>query len=114
LVLVACNWLVGPVCTLSIEPALRVSFVDSMTARPIVTESKAVVVDGTYADTAIADRSPDATIAILAMERPGIYRVEAIADGYRTWVKDGVRVREGECHVETVEIEALMQPLEGG
>jgi hypothetical protein len=57
--------------------------------------------------------SPDVPLeARLATERPGTYGVQA--EGYKVWRKAGVRVDEGECHVETVELEALMQREGGG
>lgn len=113
LALTGCGWLVGTICTDSREPALLVFLVDSATARPVVTENEVVVRDGDFSDTAEAWVTGSQTAGGLAHERPGTYHVEATAEGYRLWTKQGVRVSEGECHVQTVELEALMQPLGG-
>lgn len=115
LALTGCGWLVGPVCVDTRELGLLVSVVDSITGGPVVTENEVVAIDGSYADTATAtlDRSETQALAGLATERPGTYHVETTAEGYRPWAKDGVRVSDGECHVQTVELEALMQPVEG-
>jgi hypothetical protein len=115
LVLSGCGWLIGPDCTTSLEPGLLVFVVDSVTANPVLSDYQVVATDRAYADTVVAPADPSGTQggAVLAFERPGTYHVKATAEGYRTWVTEGVRVTEGECHVRTVELEALMQPMDG-
>lgn len=115
LALTGCGWLVGTVCLDYSAAGLQVFVVDSITGGSVVTENEVVAIDGEYADTAAAFEFAPGTRAeaLLAFERPGTYRVTVTAEGYRPWAKDGVRVTEGECHVQTVELEALMQPVDG-
>ena len=43
-------------------------------------------------------------------EAPGTYLVTVEKPGYVTWVRDGVRVEEGTCHVVPVRLEATLVP----
>jgi hypothetical protein len=46
----------------------------------------------------------------LAHEQSGTYEVTVEAQGYSLWQRTGVRVRDGECHVQTAELTARLQP----
>ena len=46
-----------------------------------------------------------------AGERPGTYSVTVQRSGYRVWRRDGIRVREDECHVIPVRVNARLQTL---
>jgi len=48
----------------------------------------------------------------LAEERAGVYDVLIQAEGYQEWNASSVRVRQGVCHVETVELAAALVPEE--
>lgn len=107
--------LLGPTCATYADPGIVVSLVDSLDGNPVSAPSEVIASEGAYADTVHGPWEPfdSAWAANLAFERPGTYRVTATAEGYRPWVKDGVRVTEGRCHVRTVTLEALMQPMTG-
>ena len=46
-----------------------------------------------------------------AEERPGVYRIEVTRAGYSPWVRQGVRVSAGRCHVQPVLLEARLELL---
>lgn len=46
----------------------------------------------------------------LAFERPGTYEVAAEKEGFFRWIRSGVEVDEGPCHVETVGLTARLTP----
>jgi hypothetical protein len=76
------------------------------------TRVSGVVRDGTYADS-LRPHWPDPVASrawYAALERPGTYTVELGVPGYYPWVRSGIRVDRGPCHVETVRIAATLVP----
>lgn len=97
-------------CTGDVVPAVRVAVRDSATNAPAGTQALVVARDGAYADTARGSAAtPDLFTFGLAAERPGSYDVTVEQPGYRTWRRDGVRVTRGQCHVNRVDLTALLQ-----
>jgi len=92
-------------CTTEVVPSLRIEVVDSITGDPI-TDSVVWVRDGAYQDTLPSFEGtawgPD--------ERPGTYEVHVEKADYAQWIRSQVRVTQGECHVETRELVARLQP----
>lgn len=115
LIVLGCNPEAPPlVCPKAPMPAIVVHLVDSLSGSPVLAPSEVVATEGVYADTVRGPPEPFAPgWAALAPGRPGTYHVDATAEGYRPWAKDGVRVPQDECGVQTVEPQALMQPVEG-
>ena len=108
----------GFVCTASIEPAIVVRLVDGKTgmeglpgfalmARPFGT-----VRDGGYVDSLrVSSSSEDALHSVWAApERPGRYDVLVRIGGYGDWHALGVTVEGGVCHVQTVQLRAVLLP----
>ena len=101
------------VCTLELRSGVSVSVRDSTTGAFAASGAKLVVRDGAYADSVSLPATPGATDAMSlggAGERPGVYSLTVTKPGYRDWVKTGVRVTKGDCHVNTVALTALLQP----
>ena len=120
LLLLACNDdpFEGFACTASIEPAIVVRLVDGVTgmdglsgfalmARPFGT-----VRDGGYVDSLrVSSVSEDTLHSVQAAgERPGRYDVLVRIGGYGDWRALGVTVEGGVCHVQTVELRAVLLP----
>jgi hypothetical protein len=106
-VLTAC----GGDCTAILLPGIRVTIVDGATGNPFAGDVTVTVTDGSYTETVSPAPVPAGPrVSHLAGERPGIYRVEVQAPGYVTWVKTNVRVNQGDCHVETVDLTAELEP----
>ena len=71
-----------------------------------------VVRDGAYADS-LRPHWPDPVAPrawSAAFERPGTYAVELGVPGYYPWIRSGIRVGRGRCHVETVRLAATLVP----
>ncbi len=113
LLLTGCDAWFGTYCTAEAVPALEVEVRDAETDAFVAGGATAVARDGAYADALIAHGATgDGTITTLggAYERPGTYVVTVEHPDYRTWQRAGVRVREDECHVETIRLRADLQP----
>lgn len=104
--------LLGPrACTTELRPGISLLILDAR-GGPLASDSVfASAVDGGYADTAIRNTRDAGYARVgLADERAGTYSVEVRGDGYEPWTRTGVRVSEGGCHVQTVDLEVLLQP----
>lgn len=99
-------------CTTSVEPAVTVVVTDSITGGPAADGAAGAISEAGYVDSlrpSVWDGSGRLTALQAGLERPGTYRVELMAPGYAAWVRQGVVARSGECHVETVSLEARLQ-----
>ena len=47
-----------------------------------------------------------------AAEQAGLFDVVVTAPGYEIWTRTGVRVRQGECHVVQVQLDAVLVRVE--
>ncbi len=116
LLLLACNDPLG--CTASIEPAIEVFLVDGQTGMEglpgfaLMSRPFGTVRDGGYVDSLrVAIFSEDVLYSIRAApERPGRYDVLVRIGGYGDWRALGVTVEGGVCHVQTVELRAVLLP----
>lgn len=103
----------SPICTQELRPALMVYVKDSLTNTGTASGASLVAREGTYKDSvAFPDGRPELNGLNLnaAGERAGTYEVAVSKPGYATWIKSGVRVTKNECHVNTVQLTALLQP----
>ena len=102
----------GTLCTDSIEPGIVFSAFDAETGASLTAQALARAIEGTYIDTLqVSSISGEGEVLSRsgADERAGTYTVLAEVDGYVPWVKTGVRVRDAECHVRQVVLEARMR-----
>lgn len=117
-----CGILDPTVCTMEAVAGIRVELLDSISGEPVRGHVRVVAREGSETfefDSQVhvdwlVNVDPDTVVfspVELAYERRGTYDVTAEADGYRLWQRTGVRVRAGECHVQTAELTALLQPL---
>lgn len=102
-------------CTLNIVPGVEVEVKDRLTSEYLTTAPRGVVREGTYQDSLreagyTLDVPPRTISLIGADERPGRYVVQIEAEGYQPWDTAGVRVNEGDCHVQTARFTAAMDP----
>ena len=93
-------------CTMEARPALAIVVVDSVTGAGLAATTLALAMEGTTTDTLAGQDS----VVSGAFERPGSYRIELTAPGYRPWTREGVVVKKDECHVLTERLRALMVP----
>ncbi|MEM1042010.1 MAG: carboxypeptidase-like regulatory domain-containing protein [Bacteroidota bacterium] len=114
LLVAGCDAVIGdPICTGEFVPGLRVSVRDADTGEPAAFEALGIARDAGFADTlGTYDEVPPepGDLDLLgAWERAGRYDVTISKAGYQTWRRENVRVTEDECHVRTVELEALLE-----
>ena len=115
-----CGILDPTVCTTEARPAIQVDVLDSISGSPVRGPIRVVASDGSEMfefdsqDIVLSPTADPDTVVFgpfyLAHERPGTYDVAVEAQGYRMWQRTGVRVRDGECHVQTADLMALLQP----
>ena len=124
LLLLACNDpFEGFACTADIRPAIEVRLVDGVTGMeglPVLGLSAELtarrfgtVRDGGYVDSLRArgfSGNKQLLSVAAAGERPGQYDVLVRIDGYGDWRALGVTVEDGVCHVQTVELQAVLLP----
>ena len=97
----------GVVCTTEARPAVTVTVTIDNGETPDDGIYEATVTDGDFSET----RPVENGTASLAHERAGTYRVEVrTTQGQPVWHQDDVSVTRGECHVDTVELTALVEP----
>ncbi len=100
-------------CTAHIQPGIIVTIIDSATGEPRAAQASGVAQVGSFTDSLRPygyDGQPLAMISRHAAdERPGTYTVTIHAPGYRDWQGPGLRVSPGECHVQTVSVDARLQ-----
>jgi hypothetical protein len=104
----------SPVCTLELRPAVMVYVKDSLTNTGVASGASLVVREGSFKDSVAAPNArPDLNDLVLgaAGERAGTYQVTVSKPGYATWMQSNVRVTKNECHVNTVKLTALLQPV---
>lgn len=111
------------VCTTEARPAIRIEVLDSISGEPVRGPVRIVAHDGSVAwefdsqDVFLPPTADPDTVVFgpfhLAHERPGTYEVTVETESYRLWQRTGVRVHDGECHVETADLTARLQPAEG-
>lgn len=113
-----CNITEPYACTASVEPGIVVEIVDAQTGDPIAASARGLVRDGLFEDSLAPYRFNGEMVMVArraADEREGTYSVFVSHPDYDLWAREGVRVRDGGCHVETVTLRAeLERAAEGG
>lgn len=103
----------GLVCTTEARPSVSVLVRDAVSGVSITPGSTVHVQDGTFVDSIVVPANWDPTYRATpwaSYERPGTYTVRARKSGYTEASVTGVRVTQGECHVNTVEVDLRLQP----
>ena len=111
--LAGCEILGARECPLSIEPAIVVWITDAETGEARAATASGYVAQGEYVDSlrAAAWDRDDTVLALGTREAgAGLYRVVVEAPGYERWLRGNVAVTDGECGVETRELDAELEP----
>lgn len=101
------------VCTTEARPSVVVSVQDSVSGLAIAAGATLVLQDGAFVDslTLPGAWANDALLSTPnSAERPGTYTVTVRRADYADWIKTGVVVRQGRCHVHTVTLTARLKP----
>ncbi len=104
----------GPNCDLQALPGILLTLTDAPTGAPAESSGAEITVSaaGGYVESVTVEGIQVPGPHTLAEERAGVYDVVVHAEGYQEWTVSSVRVREGVCHVETVELTAALVPEE--
>lgn len=113
LMTLGCKEPTGPVCTEEAVFGLTVTVRDSVSGLPAGQGSVVVARDGTYEET-LQEILVDELTFVGAVERAGTYRVTVTRSGYQAWVREGVVVGAGFCHVTPALVEVRLQRVSGG
>lgn len=109
------NPLATGLCTQVLLPAVTVEVRDMVTGAPAACGTTGEVRDGDYVapltDSGSCATAPDTTVYLQGpWERSGNYTVTIVKPGYRDWVRRDVVVMSDHCHVQTVSLQALLEP----
>lgn len=101
-------------CLASVEPAVLVEVLDSVSSEPAAFGATGSLSEGPFLDSLTIPGLglyPPESLAYMrgGDERPGTYSVALLKPGYQPWHQSGVRARRGTCHVETVRLTARLQ-----
>lgn len=99
------------VCATVLVPAISVSVVDDETGDFMSCGATLEIQDTGFEETVTNEDSDtcDDTVPLEgAFERPGFYNLTVYKEGYEYWYEYNIEVREGECHVDTVDLEARL------
>ena len=101
-------------CSTDYVYAVNVQVKDSVSNAMSASGAQMIARDGIYVDSvsAAANRPEvDALPLHAAGEREGTYTVTVRKSGFRDWTRANVQVTKGECHVNAVNLTALLQRL---
>lgn len=107
----------GGDCTTIAVPDIVVFVMDSVSGLPAAAGVVGRIQEGNYQDPFRPHSSrgvpPNDTLLSLqaGSERGGRYLVTLDKPGYAHWETSNVRVRNGDCHVETATLTARLRPL---
>ena len=91
------------VCTTDIQPGIVVTSVRDAVSGATLPDPRGAVRDGAYMDSLRVWHSGQLAAAF---ERPGMYDIEVVHEGYLPWTRANVRVRDASCHTEKVFLDA--------
>lgn len=102
-------------CTCEYVPGISVKVLDASTGLPATCNAIGWVVQGSYM--VEMNNYDDCTLPDSlkypwmngAWERPGVYTVIIQKEGYRLWARSNIVVTENDCHVNTIELKALLK-----
>lgn len=102
------------ICTAEARVGIQVDIRDAVTRNPTAEGAKATAREGSFIDTlrTLPVVPPQGSLTVYGVyERVGVYTVMITKPGYRDWVRSNVVVNKDECHVITVQLEALVEPV---
>ena len=107
------NPLAKAMCTADLRAAVSIEVRDMATGEPAACGASAEIRDGDYVEPLTGQGScaiaPE-TFLEGAWERVGTYTVTIRKAGYQEWVRSQVVVIADQCHVQTVTLQALLEP----
>lgn len=106
----ACLDPIGSACTTEVAHSIVVEVRDSVTNEPAALGATLLVQTPEGLEPAAGHGH--ALLITWGEERSGTFDVTVRKEGYHDWVRRGVPVPSGTCHVQTANLIARLQPLE--
>jgi hypothetical protein len=99
-------------CTQDIRPGIWLWIVDSATGLPLAAGALAVAQEGMYLDTLFNPNPFDSSNALVTgvAERAGTYQLTVSHIDYNPWLREGMHVTRGKCHVNPILDTAYLVP----
>lgn len=100
-------------CTTSVEPSILVAVEDAVTGANLNGGARGAIRRGAFLDSlrVYSWNNDEVTSLAAGQEDAGTFQVTVEHDGYVPWVRNGVEVEEGVCHVRTVSLVAELVPV---
>lgn len=96
-------------CTLDARYGILVQVRDRATGESVVRDAFIKAIDGFFVDSVRVPASFTRSDFIgLALERAGTYTVVVVRPGYARFEKRGIKVTHDACHIQPVEVVALL------
>jgi hypothetical protein len=104
--------LVPQECVEMIYPGIEVEVRDARTGAPAAFNASGTARDkeDTY-PLDVGSRDAETALQMIAFTPAGVYDLVIKKPGYQDWIATNVRVRQGECTVETEHLEARLEPI---
>jgi len=102
-------------CTFEARAGINLQVRDATTGAPAACGATGEIREGDLVELVTLSETrcatfPDSLSFAGAWERAGTYTVVVKKPGYQDWVKEEVVVMEGACHVQTVTLQANLEP----
>ncbi len=109
----------GPMaCTEELVPGVAIRVFDAESGLPAACGATGYLVSDSYSEELVSASTCSLPDSLQdpelrgAFERPGLYSVVLIKEGYRRWSRSGIIVRQGVCHVSEVKLEARLSRVD--
>lgn len=111
LALAACEEIsVGPgVCPDVVPPSVQVTALDSVTSANVTSGATLVLANAAGVDSVTAPSGPITTMGV-GENRTGTFTLRVRRTGYQLWTRSGVKVEQGDCGAQTIQVTARLQP----
>jgi len=108
--LVGCGEISDPVFCPAIVPiSVRVTVQDSVSGGNVTPGSTLVLRNATSVDSVVAPSEPTLTAMGVGEGRTGTFTLTIRRAGYQAWTKTDLKVEDGQCGAETVDVTARLR-----
>jgi hypothetical protein len=107
----ACREIAEPgVCPAILAPSARVTVLDSISGANITPGASAILRNATVADSVMAPEGSPVTVMGVGEGRVGTFTLTVRKPGYQAWIKRNLKVENGRCGAQTVDVTARLKP----
>jgi hypothetical protein len=111
LALASCDGISAPeFCPAIVPVSVRVTVQDSVTGANVTPGSTLILRNAASVDSVVAPGEPALTAMGVGEGRTGTFTLTVRRAGYQPWTKTDVKVEDGTCGAETVDVTARLKP----